>query len=74
MGGHTLVEIQDLVGLGTAGRPVTCQMLKAAPLALVCCDKRIQIHATHCIRGHPRLQELARYAEAVMDTSTSSTT
>jgi hypothetical protein len=53
---------------------VTCQILKAAPLALVCCDKRIQIHDTHCIRGHPQLQELARYAEAVMDTSTSSTT
>ena len=45
MSGNTLIEVKDLVGLGTAARSVACQILKAAPLALVRCHKSIQIHA-----------------------------
>jgi len=44
MRGHALVEVEDLIGLGTTGRSVACQILKAAPLALMRCNKSVQIH------------------------------
>jgi len=45
MGSHSLIEVENLVGLGATERSVARQMLEAAPLALVRCNKSIQIHA-----------------------------
>jgi hypothetical protein len=59
MRGHTLIEVEDLVGLGATWRAVARQILKAAPLALVCRNKSVQIHAHTvfaagtCRRGWP---------------------
>jgi hypothetical protein len=53
MGGDTLVEVEDLVGLGAAGRPVAGQLLEATPLALVSCDKRVKIHIHTVFAVHP---------------------
>ena len=44
MRGHPLVEVEDLVGLGAAGRPVAREILQATPFALVCCNERVEIH------------------------------
>jgi len=54
MGGHPLIEVEDLVGLGAAGRSVTRQVLKAAPLTLVRCHERVEIHV-HTVFAAVRL-------------------
>ena len=63
MGGHPLIQVEDLVGLRTAGRSVTRQVLKAAPLTLVRCDERVEIHV-HTVfaddRPLPRPDTLGR--------------
>lgn len=45
MGGHALIQVQDLVGLGASTRTVAREVLKADPLPLVRCHERVEIHA-----------------------------
>src|SRR5450631_2064525 len=60
MRGHPLIEVENLISLGAAGRSMARQMLKATPLALVRCNESVQIHAhtvfavTSGRRGRPR--------------------
>lgn len=54
MRGDPLVEVEDLVGLGTTERSVPRQVLKTAPLALVGGHESIQVHA-HTVFAAARL-------------------
>src|SRR5450631_2639732 len=45
MRGHPLIEVENLISLGAAGRSVARQILKAAPFAAVRCNESVQIHA-----------------------------
>ena len=70
MRGHTLVQVEDLVGLGAAARSVARQVLKAAPLPLVRGDERVEIHTHTVFAATPGFEVPAGYADRVMSGST----
>ena len=69
MGGHPLIQVEDLVGLGAAARSVARQVLKAAPLPLVRCHERVEIHL-HTVFAATPAAALAGYACRIMNNST----
>ena len=69
MGGDTLVQVEELVGLGTAARAVARQVLEATPLPLVRCHERVKIHA-HTVFAATPYGGLARYAGRIMGNGT----
>ena len=64
MGGDTLVQVEELVGLGTAARAVARQVLEATPLPLVSCHERVKIHAHTVFAATPCAVSLATLGES----------